>query len=71
MLSDLSCSQIEYLIDEWILSERNRKIAKRKLVDGITFEKIAEEYGLSVTQTKTIVKKTKEILDRKCFIVLE
>jgi hypothetical protein len=54
---NLSYSQIEYLIDEWILSERDRKIAKRRLLDGIHFEPLAEEFGLSVRQVKNIVYK--------------
>lgn len=57
-------SQIERLIDEWILSERNRKILKRRLLDGICYEPLAEEFDLSVRQVKTIVYKSEEILFR-------
>lgn len=57
---DLSRSQIESLIDEWILSERDRKILKRRLLDGICFEPLAEEFDLSVRHTKTIVYKGEE-----------
>ena len=56
--NDLSVSQLQYLIDEWIKSERDRKILKRRLIDGITFEKLAEEFELSVRQTKNIVYKS-------------
>lgn len=55
---DLSYSQIEHLIDEWILNERNRKIIKRRLLDGICYEPLAEEFGLSVRQVKNIVYKS-------------
>jgi DNA-directed RNA polymerase sigma subunit (sigma70/sigma32) len=51
----LSRSQWEQLIDEWVFNERDRKILKRRLLDGITFEKLAEEFGMSVQQTKTVV----------------
>lgn len=44
-------------IDSWIFSERDRKILKRKFIDGVTFEKVAEEFNLSVTRVKTIVYK--------------
>lgn len=58
---NISRSEVEHLIDEWIFSERDRKILKRRLLDGITFEKLAEEfqdeYGLSVRQIKNIVRK--------------
>lgn len=54
---DLSTSDICHLIDEWIFSERDRLILKRRLIDGITFERLAEEFDLSVRNTKTIVYK--------------
>lgn len=53
-------SEIEYLIEEHIVgrnAERNRKILHRRLIDGICFEPLAEEFGLSVRQVKTIVYK--------------
>lgn len=59
---ELSRSQWEYLVDEWIFSERDRKILKRRLLDGICFEPLAEEFGLSVRQTKSIVYKAQEKL---------
>ena len=55
--SELSVSQVEHLIDEWIFSERDRTILKRRLIDGITFETLANEFNLSVVQVKRIVKK--------------
>ena len=54
---DLSTADVERLIDSWIFSERDRAILKRRLIDGITFEKLAEEFELSVVQVKRIVKK--------------
>lgn len=59
---DLPRSEIEKLIDEWIFSERDRAILKRRLLDGICYEPLAEEFGLSVRQTKTIVYKCEKIL---------
>ena len=50
-------SRIRELIAEHIHSERDRKILARRLIDGITFEKLAEEFDLSVRATKTIVYK--------------
>lgn len=55
--ADLSRSEWERLIDEWIFSERDRAILKRRLLDGICFEPLSEEFNLSVNQTKTIVYK--------------
>lgn len=55
---DLSVSQVRSLIDEWIFSERDRDILKRRLLDGITYERIAEEFELSVRQVKNIIYKS-------------
>lgn len=58
--SKLSRTEVENLIDEWIIgrnAERNRKILKRRLLDGILLEPLAEEFDLSVTQIKNIIYK--------------
>ena len=52
---NLSRSDWEHLIDEYIFSERDRKIVKRKLLDDITFERLAEEFELSDRHTKNII----------------
>ena len=57
-------SQIKALIDEHIHSERDRKILYRRLVDGITFEPLAEEFELSTRYVKTIVYKAEKVLFR-------
>lgn len=53
------------LIDEYIHSERDRKILKRRLIDGLTYENLAEEFDLSVTQIKRIVYKGEDIIFKK------
>ena len=50
-------SAISALIDEFVHSERDRSILKRRLVDGLTFERLADEFDLSVSQIKRIVYK--------------
>lgn len=61
----LSRSELETLIDEWILDERNRRILKRRLLDGICYEPLAEEFELSVRQVKNIVYKNEDVLFSK------
>lgn len=56
-LDNISNSEIEHLIDEWIHSERDRKILKRRLIDGICYEPLAWEFDMSVRQMKTIVSR--------------
>lgn len=55
-------SELSLLIDEWIKSERNRKLLKRRLIDGITIERIAEEFDLSAERTRVIIKQSKNDL---------
>ncbi len=62
---DLSRSQVSALVDEWIFNERDRKILKRRLLDGICYEPLAEEFDLSVRQIKAIVYKTQKVLFSK------
>lgn len=61
---DYSNSRISALIDDYIHSERDRALLRRRLIDGIRFEPLAEEFDLSVTQTKTIVRKGQAIIFR-------
>lgn len=55
-------SELTVLIDEWIKNERSRKLMKRRFIDGITVEKIAEEFRLSVTRTKAIITESVRLL---------
>lgn len=60
---DVSRSELESIIDEYIIgknAERDRAILKRRLIDGICYEPLAEEFDLSVRRVKTIVYKSKE-----------
>lgn len=62
-MRDISRSELEEAIDEWIIgrnAERDRKILKRRLIDGICFEPLAEEFGLSVRQVKNITYKLQD-----------
>ena len=62
---DLPRSKIEHYIDEWIYSERDRAILKRRLLDGICYEPLAYEFDLSVRQVKNIVYKQEKRLFSK------
>ena len=64
-VKEISVEQRIFLIDQWIFSEKNRKLAKRKLIDGVSFEQVANEYQLSVNQTKNIVKDAIEVIYEK------
>lgn len=55
-------SQMGYIIDEYIHSERDRDMLKRRLIDGCCFEPLAEEFDMSVRQCKNIVKKNVTVI---------
>lgn len=59
---DLSRTEWERLIDEWIFNERDRAILKRRLLDGKTFEQLAEEFDLSTQNIQRIVYKSQNKL---------
>ena len=62
-MKEYTNSEISTVIDERIHSERDRRILKRRYIDGICFEPLAEEFDLSVAQIKRIVyKHEKKIL---------
>jgi DNA-directed RNA polymerase specialized sigma24 family protein len=64
-MKDLPRSEWNKLIDEWIFNERNRAILKRRLLDGVCYEPLAEEFDMSVRQIKNIVYKSEERLFSK------
>ena len=58
-------SQIRELISEYIHSERDRDILKRRFIDGICYEPLAEEFDLSVRHTKNLVHKYENFIFSK------
>lgn len=57
-MTDYPNSILSKVIDEHINgrnAERNRAILKRRLIDGVCFEPLAEEFGVSTRQCKRIV----------------
>ena len=66
-MRDYSRTEIEAAINEWIVgknAERDRKVMYRRLIDGICYEPLAEEFDLSVRQIKRIIYKCEEIIFR-------
>lgn len=50
--------KIEKMISDFISgknAERDRQILRRRLIDGITYERLAEEFDLSVTRIQRIL----------------
>lgn len=69
IVEGLSRSDICDMIDEWVVgrnAERDRAILKRRLVDGVTYERLAEEFDLSPRQVQNVMyKREKCLLNKK------
>lgn len=61
---EYSNSRILEIIGEYIHSERDRALMTRRMVDGVTIERLAEEFDISTSQTKRIIWKNSEIIFR-------
>lgn len=60
--SNLSRSQIEHIINEWIFNKKHREILVDRLLDGMTYQEIAEKYDISIQSTKNIIYKAQDKL---------
>lgn len=65
--TDMSTDDVEELIRRWIFSERDRRVCRRRIVDGVRFEQLAEEFNLSVSQVKRIVSKGLQAIISRCW----
>lgn len=52
---DYSNSKIAEAIDEFVHNKRDREVLKLRLIDGLTYEKIAEQMDLSPRAVKYII----------------
>ena len=61
---EYSNSLIREIIADFIHNQRDRELLCRRLIDGITIEKLAEEFDLSVSQTKRLLKTNESVVFR-------
>ena len=61
---DITRDELGRHIDQLIFSELYRNILKRRLLDGIKYEPLAEEFDMSPRQIKRIVYQSQAILFR-------
>ena len=64
-LCDLGRTELETLIDEWIIGKNSaieRTVLKLRLLDGMTFEHLAELVDRSPRQARTIYHRAEEKL---------
>ena len=68
LFEEVSPDQLDAVIDAWIRgrnAERNRRMLKDRYYLGISFEALAEKYGLCVRQTKAIIYRCELIICEK------
>ncbi len=56
-------SELDHAISERIHSERDRNILRRKLIDGISYDALADETGMSPRGLKYLVKRNRTIIE--------
>ena len=61
---NLSRSDLQYLIDQWIFNEMDRLILADRLLNGLTLENLAGKYGISVTSVKDRLYRAMDRLER-------
>lgn len=54
--------EIFYIVDQYVHSERDRALIKRRLHDNISVERLAEEFDLSWRQCTDLLKATQLII---------
>lgn len=59
---NVSNTELSAIIDNWVKGERDRCIMKRRLIDRICYEPLAEEFDLSVQNIRRIVYKNEGII---------
>ena len=57
--------QWEELIDRWIFDEQHRAMLKRNLLDGRTYEQLAEEFDCSRDKVARLIPRLQNQLFKK------
>ena len=62
---DVPRSEWEKLIDEWVFNEQHREMLKLNLLDGWTYERLAEKFEMSTRQVARIIPKLQNQLFKR------
>lgn len=62
---NLSRSEWEFYIDQFIFDEEHRAMLKRNLLDGRTYEQIAEQFDCSRDKVARLIPKLQDKLFKK------
>lgn len=61
---DYSNHRVRAVIEEYIHSTRDRALILDSLVDGLSYDELAERYSLTYEGVKDVMKKGRAALDR-------
>lgn len=62
---DLSRTEWEHYIDEFVFDEEHRAMLKRNLLDGRTYEQIAEQFDCSRDKVARLIPRLQNRLFKK------
>ena len=65
IINDHPKDELLELIEQYIHHERNRNLLKRRLIDGVGFEPLSEEFDLTPRHCKNIVSACQKIIFEK------
>lgn len=61
---DLSATEWQHLINEWILDSKIRAMLKDRIIDGLTYEELAYKYKYDCRNVGRIITKAEHRLFR-------
>lgn len=62
VFSRIPADELSHLIDSYIRRDEYKAITRDRLLHCLTYEQIAEKYGYSVRQIKSIISNTEPLL---------
>ena len=62
--NNYSNRRVSEIIDDYVHNARDREIIRDKLVDGITYDALAERYGLTYERVKVIVREGRQTIEQ-------
>ena len=62
---DFPASEWSHIIDEWVFNDKHREMLKDYLLNGHSYERIAEDYDMSTRQIARIIPRLEANLFEK------
>ena len=59
---NISKSEVEKIIDDWVLDKLHREVLKLRHLDNLTYEEIAEKMNISDSLVKKIIYGNEDVI---------